>query len=92
MTAEKKEVTAMMISPMGYVENLKDLSYEDLIDEREQLIRSIRDFEEAEKAGDRSGDEWMIMPSPATRYRMNLEYLSELCAYMSEKYCREGEE
>ena len=81
----------MMISPDYYIEQLKDRPYSELIEERDQLILSIREFEEAEKAGDRSGDDWMIMPSPGTRYQMNLEYLSRLCAYMSEK-CREEED
>ena len=79
----------MMISPDYYIEQLKDRPYSELIEERDQLILSIREFEEAEKAGDRSGDAWMIMPSPGTRYQMNLEYLSGLCACMSEKYREE---
>ena len=38
-----------MISSNSYVEQLNGKSYLELIDERDRLIRSIRDFEEAEK-------------------------------------------
>ncbi|MCR4849890.1 MAG: hypothetical protein K5870_01395, partial [Lachnospiraceae bacterium] len=53
------------------------------------LMDSIRQFEELERKGDHSGKEWRINPSPEVRYQSNLDYLSELCAFMSEKYCEE---
>lgn len=76
----------MMISPGGYIEELKDADYNTLIEERDQLIEAIVEFEQKEKAGDRFGEEWMIMPSPDVRYQVNLEYLAELCRLMQEKY------
>ena len=79
----------MMISPGGYIEELKDADYNTLIDERDQLIEAIVEFEQKEKAGDRSGGEWMMMPSPEVHYQMNLEYLAELCKLMHEKYNEE---
>ena len=79
----------MMISPNSFVDTLYDKTYEELIRERDDLIRSIRHFEKLEKAGDRSEAAWMIHPQPDVRYQMNLEYLSELCLYMSEKYSTE---
>ena len=35
----------MMISPKGYIETVKDLSYEELLKERGSLLRRIRKFE-----------------------------------------------
>ena len=79
----------MMISPDYYIEQLKDADYLQLIEERNGLVEAIKDFEKKELAGDRSGDEWMIMPSPEVRYQMFLEYLSLICDFMKEKYNRE---
>ena len=76
----------MMISPDGYIMHLKDSDYNELIRERDELIKSIREFEESEKKGDRSGEEWHICPSPEVRYQCNLEYLAKLCKLMNEKY------
>ncbi len=81
----------MMISPGGYIEELKDADYNSLIEERDQLIEAISEFERKEKAGDRSGEEWRFMPNPEVQYQMNLQYLSELCKLMHEKYM-EGKE
>ena len=76
----------MMISPGVYMEQLKDASYLELIRERDQLIKSIRKFEKNELAGDRSDPDWRYCPSPDVQYQMHLEYLSELCSFMHEKY------
>ncbi|MCR5233382.1 MAG: hypothetical protein K6E53_05680, partial [Lachnospiraceae bacterium] len=72
----------MMISPKTYIETLKKDSYEELILKRDHLMDSIRQFEELERKGDHSGKEWRINPSPEVRYQSNLDYLSELCAFM----------
>ena len=77
----------MMIGAKTYVEQLKDAEYLELIKERDELIQSIKDFEEKEAVGDRSGDEWCIIsPSPVVKYQMHLEYLGALCAFMRKKY------
>ncbi len=76
----------MMISPGGYIDELRDADYNTLIEERDQLIEAIAEFERKEKAGDRSGEEWRILPSPEVQYQMNLQYLSEVCKLMYEKY------
>ena len=76
----------MMVSPGVYIEELKDADYNTLIEERDQLIKAVVEFEQKEKAGDRSGEEWMIIPSPDVQYQMNLEYLAVLCKLMQEKY------
>ena len=75
-----------MISPEAYVIGLQDADYTTLIKERNELIESIQEFEKKEKAADRSGDEWNIMPSPEVRYKVKLIYLSELCRFMADKY------
>ncbi len=80
----------MMIDPELYVEFLNDLGYPELIKKRNELIQSIKDFEEKEAVGDRSGDEWCIIsPSPVVKYQMHLRYLSALCIFMCDKYNKE---
>lgn len=79
----------MMISPEMYVAQFENATYNEMINERDGLIRYILHFEKMEKAGDRSGDEWTICPTPEVRYQMYLEYLSELCIIMKEKYNQE---
>lgn len=76
----------MMISPGGYIEDFKDADYNTLIKERDDLIAYIVEYEKKEKAGDRSGDEWMINPSPDVCYQVYLEYLAEMCMLMQQKY------
>ncbi len=79
----------MMISPGYYIKGFADSSYQELMDERDRLLRSIKNYEESEKKGDRSGDEWQISPSPSVRYQCYLEYLAKLCLLMCEKYNQE---
>lgn len=57
--------------------------------ERDNLIRYIRKYEKVEKAGDMSGEGWMIDPQLDVRYHMYLEHLSKLCVFMKEKYNKE---
>lgn len=76
----------MLIDPMMYADELKDVSYEELIIKRDELIRSVMRFEQMEKAGDRSGPEWQNVPGPDVRYQANLEYLSAICSLMKERY------
>ena len=76
----------MMISPDSDVDKLKDLSYLELIKERDILIDSIQDFEIMEKWDDRSEEEWRMHPTPEVQYQVHLEYLSKLCSYMHERY------
>ena len=40
----------MMISPEAYLEQMKDATYEQLIKERDGLIRYVRRYEKTEKA------------------------------------------
>lgn len=79
----------MMICPETYIESLKDYSFEELIKERDRLIRDIKRYERLEKKGDRTGEEWMYRPSPEVVYQMNLDYLSALLKLIKEKYNKE---
>ena len=76
----------MMISPASYIDKFEDAEYLQLIEERDRLLAFIKDYEEKDIAGDRSGEEWSIHPQPDVRYQMYLEYLGELCNLMKEKY------
>jgi hypothetical protein len=78
----------MMISPETYAHMLANKSYAELIKERDELIKSIRDFEK--NGADKEA--YMICPSPDVIYQVNLEYLAELCRLIREKYREEMEE
>lgn len=76
----------MMIGSKMYIDEVKDYPYEKLIKERNKLAKSIKHFEKTFFAGDKSGEEWHYCPSPDVVYQCELEYLSELCAFMHEKF------
>lgn len=73
----------MMLSPEVFIDlECKDKSYTELLKMRDSLIRQIRAFEK----GKIPEEEYQILPSPASIYQVNLEYLGELCKIISEKY------
>lgn len=75
----------MMISPESFIENLKDKSYSELLEERENLFKKIYSFEnETNKS-----KEIFISPSPEVRYQVNLQYLGKLCELIAIKYNKE---
>ena len=73
----------MMISPKTYIEEQKDKTYEELIKERDRLIKEVRYFE---KHIEKEMKVQYISPSPDVIYQWNLEYLSELCNLIQEKF------
>ncbi|MCR5736591.1 MAG: hypothetical protein K6G64_02955 [Eubacterium sp.] len=79
----------MMISPEVYVEMLKDYSLEELIEERDELIEEMKALEEKVFSGDRTSEEWQIVPTPEVRYQESLEYVAEICKLLHEKYNKE---
>ena len=79
----------MMISPKSYLDNHRDKDFEQLIKERDSLIKSITSLERIVFNEDRSGDAWKFHPGPDVKYQMELDYLSELCRFMSNKYNQE---
>ncbi|MBP3602817.1 MAG: hypothetical protein J6J79_01565 [Lachnospiraceae bacterium] len=76
----------MMISADTYLQNLKGVSYRQLIAERKRLCRFINSFEKKEIENSRNGKERITNPSPEVKYCCYLEYLSVLCIFMKEKY------
>ena len=79
----------MMIHPEGYLKEVENLSYLELIRERDELISYLQDFERKEMAGDRSDPTWHWSPSPDCRYQMFFDYLAEICGLMHRKYNEE---
>ena len=72
----------MMISPQSYVDDLKEKCYEDLIKEKDKLIKEIERFENNKIAD----SEIYMDPSPEVVYQCNLLYLSELCKLVHDKF------
>ena len=81
----KKEVDwgvmAMMIDPASFREAFKKATINEIIKERDKIIREIRRYEK----GKIPEDDYMIEPSPETVYTMNNLYLAELCNLIYEK-------
>ena len=71
----------MMIHPKEFREIFEDATLDEIIKERDKLIREIRRYEK----GKISLEELGRCPSPDTVYRMNNLYLAELCYLIHEK-------
>ena len=71
-----------MDSPQNYVERLANKSYDELLIERDRLIKEICEFENG------TGENYnsVVKPSPDTIYQCHLQYLSELCKLILSKY------
>ena len=76
----------MMIDPSTYIEGRKNDSFEQLIKTRDELIESIKDLEKIVYEKEKMGPAWGIHPGPDVKYQIYLEYLSELCKLIKEKY------
>jgi len=76
----------MMISPESYIESVKNKSYDDLLKERDSLIKEILNFEKDEYQTD---FEYVSCPSPDVIYQVNLQYLGKLCELISDVYNRD---
>ena len=75
----------MMISPEGYVDDLKNETYEKVLKERDKIIREIRYFEK-HREEIMNSEECCISVSPDIVYLWNLKYLSLLCTLLYEKF------
>ena len=75
----------MMISPDMFVNRYRFMKYKELLPVRDELIKSIREFEN--KTYDPEMDRFF--PSQEVQYQMHLEYLGQLCVLISEKYNQE---
>ena len=74
-----------MISPQLYVERLANKSYDELLIERNELIKKICEFEND------TGENYsaIVKLSPETICQCHLEYLSELCKLILTKFRKE---
>lgn len=79
----------MMISPETYVSFHEKDSFDQLIKERKRIIKEIAALEKIVFKDNKSDDAWQIDPDPDVQYQLTLEYLAELCKFMSQKYNRE---
>lgn len=73
----------MMISPEGYMETIKNFTVEQLVKERNKLIRKLHRFE---KKSDDENLEIMIHPSPDVVYQCNNEYLIKVTELINIKF------
>ena len=71
----------MMIDPATFRKALENATIEEIIKERDILIREIHKYEN----GKISIDEFCMDPSPDVVYLMNNSYLAELCHLIVEK-------
>ena len=81
----------MMQDQQSYVESIKDYPYQDLIKEKDELVRDIRKLERQLFNNQYKEQIEIRYPSPDVEYQVYLEYLSELTAYMSKRYNEEFE-
>ncbi len=79
----------MMICPESYINTIKNKPYEKLIEERKVLELEIEHLENTLFSKNSVSTETVIYPRPDVKYQMNLEYLSELCKFMKNKYNQE---
>ena len=75
----------MMISPEGFIEELKNSSYKELLKERDLLLEETKKFENNSV----NEEERTINPSPEVVYQCNLLYLGKLFELIAEKYNKE---
>ena len=70
-----------MIDPKSFRERFENATLDEIIKERDKLIREIRRYEK----GKISLEELSRCPSPETVYYCNNLYLAELCYLINEK-------
>ena len=75
-----------MMSPEMYAEEHRDDSFEELIETRNDLVDELRTLEKMVFDKEQKGNSWDICPGPDVQYQMTLEYLSQICILLSEKY------
>ena len=70
-----------MIDPITFREAFKNATIEEIIKERDRIIREIRRYEK----GKIPEDDYCMDPSPEVIYIMNNSYLVELCYLIIKK-------
>lgn len=71
----------MMIAPETYAEQFKNCTLKQCIQERDELLKELREFE-LHPVYDRDA---RMMPTPMTQYKVKVDYLNELCNLIREK-------
>lgn len=79
----------MMISPEMYIMEHQNDTFSQLLQERDELVEEIRRLEKFVFDDNHENQEEILCPSPEVEYQVNLEYLAELCIFISNKYNRE---
>lgn len=77
----------MMISPELFKEQNKDKTLKELVIVRNQLLDSIKDYENRKilnKSNELTSDD-LVKPSLETRYNFNNQYLKEITNLINEK-------
>lgn len=88
MTTASESVGSANSTTLNRIEELKDKKYEDLLVERDKLIKRIKKFENRKQ---NSKANFVISSSsePEVIYQVNLLYLGKLCDLIAEKYNKE---
>ena len=86
----------MMISPEAYAEELKTDDLQNLIEERNELLDYIHNFEKncidfQKRELIFSGDGWHIHPTPDVLYQVYLKYLAKVSIAICKKFNQEFE-
>ena len=69
----------MMMSQKMYIKELENKSYKELLKVRDELLNEIKNFEENKV-------EHSFKPSSEVMYKVHLQYLSELCILIANKF------
>lgn len=78
----------MMVSPEYFKEQNKDKTLKELVMVRNQLLDSIKDYENRKilnKSNELTQDD-LVKPSPETRYNLNNQYLKEITDLIGQKF------
>ena len=78
----------MIISPEIFAEMQREKKYKELLEVRDELLRSVKSFEEDLFKGNIELFH-VIEPDPELVYQFNMEYLGKVCELISEKYNEE---
>ena len=79
----------MMMSPAQYVEKFRNVSYQEILKLKNELISDISKFE---NDSDRKDPAWNVSPGPDVQYQWNLEVLGLIAPMLSEAFNREYEQ
>lgn len=79
----------MMMDSQEYISQHENDSFEELIKERNNLVKKIEELEKIAFDDKKEDEAWMVHPGPAVKYQGYLRYLAKLCNYMCKKYNKE---